>query len=117
MKAQKKAEAIAKKLEKDFNAFTLSQRAVTVKSAKKASKNKVKVILKKDKMAQAYQVQCSTKKSFKGSKSTKIAKSTSCTFGSLKKNTYYIRVRAFTKDSKGRRVYGKWSKVKKVSMK
>lgn len=117
VKAQKKAEAIAKKLEKDFNAFTLSQRAVTVKSAKKASKNKVKVILKKDKMAQAYQVQCSTKKSFKGSKSTKIAKSTSCTFGSLKKNTYYIRVRAFTKDSKGRRVYGKWSKVKKVSMK
>ena len=123
-KAQKKAEAQAKKIaeqakkmEKDFNAFTLSRKAVGIRSAKSMSKGKLKLTVKKDKLAQGYQLQCAVKKNFKGSRRSKVTRSTSYTFGSLKKKAYYVRVRAYTSDSKGNRVYSKWSKAKKVRVK
>lgn len=122
--AQRKAEAQAKKIaeqakkiETDFNAFTLSRKAVGIKAVKNTSKGKVKVTVKKDKLARGYQIQCAVKKNFKGSRRSKVTRSTSYTFGSLKKRTYYVRVRAYTSDSKGNRVYSKWSKAKKVSVK
>ena len=44
-------------------------------------------------------------------------KSTSKTITKLKKGkTYYVKVRAYTKDSKGKKVYGKYSNVKKVKI-
>jgi len=45
---------------------------------------------------------------------TKTTKNTSYTTGSLQKKTYYVRARAYTTDSKGKRVYGKWSGTKTV---
>ena len=35
----------------------------------------------------------------------------------LKKKTYYIRVRAYKKDSTKAKVYGKWSTIKKIKSK
>jgi len=123
-KAQKEAEAAekriaqkAKKLEKDFNAFSLSRKAMAVKAAKSPSKGKVKITAKKNKLAYGYHFQLSTNKKFKGSKRSKFTRNASYTFGSLKKKTYYIRVRSYTSDSRGIRVYSKWSKVKKVRTK
>ena len=52
----------------------------------------------------------------KGKKVVNTTKRTK-TIKKLKKvKTYYVRVRAYKKDSTGRKVYGKYSKVKKVKI-
>ena len=44
--------------------------------------------------------------------------STNTSFLKLKKNkTYYVRVRAFVYNDNYKKVYGAWSKVKKVKIK
>ncbi|MCR5702340.1 MAG: DUF6273 domain-containing protein [Lachnospiraceae bacterium] len=69
------------------------------------------------KNADGYEISIATKKNFKKGKKTKNTKATSYTFSELKKNkTYFIRVRAFI-DNNGKKVYGKWSAVKKVKIK
>ena len=90
---------------------------VKIKSAKNKKKRKLTVKWKKVKGAAGYELQYSLKK-FNSTnteiKTKKIAK-TSITIKKLrKKKKYYIRVRAFKLDSAGNKVYGKWSKVKKV---
>ena len=55
---------------------------------------------------------------FPKSKKSKTQKNLSFTAKNLKKTkVYYVRVRAYTLDSKGRKVYGKWSSTKKVKIK
>ena len=107
-----------KNAEKDSNALALTRRTAKIKSAKSPSKGRIKVLLNKDKAAAGYQIQYSQKKTFKGGLKTKTVKTTSYTLKSLKKNrTYYVRARAYTTDSKGKRVYSKWSKVRRVRVK
>lgn len=66
-------------------------------------------------VADGFQLQYSTKKSFAGKKTKKAT--TSARFIKVKKGkTYYIRVRAYNKTSTGK-LYGKWSKVKKIKIK
>ena len=66
--------------------------------------------------ADGYQVQYARKKSFKGKQSeTAYGKSTTLWLKSKKK--YYIRVRAYKYGNIKYKVYGKWSKVKKVKTK
>ena len=69
-----------------------------------------------------YQVQISTSKKF--AKKNTITKTYNNkkvfkrTIKKLKKGqTYYLRIRAYKKDSAGRKVYGKWSDVKKIKTK
>ena len=112
LKAVQEAQAAAKK---DANAIDLAGRKVKINSAKR-TKNKIKVILKKDTAAAGYQIQYSLKKTFKG-KAAKTTKNTSYTTGSLKKKTYYVRARAYTTDSRGKKVYGQWSNAKVVRVK
>lgn len=92
---------------------------VTIKSVKKAKK-RVTIKWKKLSAAKGYQVQYSTKKSFKKKyrKSTATTK-TSITIKKLKsKTTYYFRVRAYKKNAAGKRVYSKkWSKIKSKKIK
>ena len=108
-----------KNAKKDADALALSRRKVKINSAKRTN-NKIKVTLKKDAAAVGYQIQYSLKKTFKGKSVakgkavTKTTKNTSYTTGSLQKKTYYVRARAYTTDSKGKRVYGKWSGTKTV---
>ena len=75
-----------------------------VKSLKVKNKRKTKANLtwKKVTGAKGYQVQYSMKKKFPARKT--------------KKKTYYFRVRAYKKKANGSKVYGKWSKVKKVKI-
>ena len=91
---------------------------VKISKAKNVKKKKISVKWKKIKKAKGYQLQYSTSKKFKKSKTkTKTTKKTSLTIKKLKKGkTYYVRVRAFTKNKSGKKVSGKWSKVKKVKI-
>ena len=89
---------------------------ITIGKISNKKKNKVVVNWKKDKYAKGYQVQYSISRKFV--KAKKVEKKTcSVTLRKLiKKKTYYIRVRAYNIYN-GKKVYGKWSKVKKVKIK
>ena len=61
--------------------------------------------------ANGYCVQYSTNKKFKKAK-------TKLTIKKLKKKkTYYIRVRAYRLDEKGKKIFGPYSKTKKIKIK
>ena len=91
-----------------------------LKSAKNAKGKKIVVKWKKNTAGNGYQIQYSTSKKFaKGNKTKTISKNktTSYTIKKLKKKkTYFIRIRAY-KIADGKKVYGKWSSVKKVKVK
>lgn len=87
-------------------------------TAKSSGKKKVKVTVKKAvKNAKGYQIQYSTKKNMKGAKKKATTKKT-YTIKKLKSRKYvYVKVRAYTLDSTGSKVYGKFSAKKKVFVK
>lgn len=82
----------------------------------KVKKKTATVTIKKVKGAKGYQIQYS--RTGKGKKFTKskVTSKNSCPLKKLKKGTYRIKVRAYKLDGKGKKVYGKWSKAKKVIM-
>lgn len=85
-------------------------------AAKNQKKYKVKVTWKKVSNSMGYQIQYATNKKFKKAKK-KTVKYTFVTLKKLKKKkTYFIRIRAY-KMADGKKVYGKWSSVKKVKVK
>lgn len=88
------------------------------KISKKSKKYKVLVKYKKVTSAYKYEIQYSTSKKFKAGKTkTRRTNKTKYTITKLKnKKTYYIRVRAYRYQF-GERVYGKWSKVKRLKIK
>jgi uncharacterized protein YjdB len=82
---------------------------ITLKSVKNVKKGAVKVKWKAIAGVTGYQVACGSKK--------KITTANSLTFKRLKKKKKYIvKVRAYTEVS-GKKVYGAWSKKKKVKIK
>lgn len=89
----------------------------TLSTAKNVKKNKLTVNWKKTKDAKGYEVQYALNSKFTKSSKKVTTKKFSITAKNLKqKKTYYIRVRAYTTNSKGKKVYGAWSKVKKVKI-
>ena len=89
---------------------------VKVTSVKNVKGKKISTKWKKVKGAKGYQLQYALNKKFKKKKSIQTKK-TKYTIKKLKKKkTYYIRVRAYKMNGK-KKVYGKWSKVKKVKRK
>ena len=87
-----------------------------LKKVKKSKTCKVTLSWKKVTGAKGYQLQYALNKKFKKKKSIQTKK-TKYTIKKLKKNkTYYIRVRAYKMNGR-KKVYGKWSKVKKVKIK
>ena len=104
----------------DENATTIPSQTLrlseTILQSMKNTKGK-KIILKWKKVAGAkgYQLQYAASKKFKAKK-TKSTTKTKYTVKKLKKKkTYYMRVRAYTL-SNGKKVYGKWSAIKKVKV-
>ena len=88
---------------------------VKIKSAKNKRGRKLLVKWAKLKGVKGYQIQYSKNKNFKGKKS-KIVKKTSVTLKRLtKKKKYYIRIRAY-KINGSKKVYGKWSSIKRVKI-
>lgn len=97
----------------------VSKRSVTkpgktsIRTAKIKKGKKISLSWKKVKGSAGYQLQYADNKKFKKKKS-KLTKKTKYTIKKLKKKkTYYIRIRAYKLDGK-KKVYGKWSKVKRV---
>ncbi len=89
---------------------------VKLTSAKNGKGKKFTVKWKKVTGAKGYQLQYALNKKFKKKKSVQTKK-TKYTIKKLKKKkTYYIRVRAYKMNGK-KKVYGKWSTVKKVKIK
>ena len=88
---------------------------VKLTSAKNGKGKKFTVKWKKVTGAKGYQLQYALNKKFKKKKSIQTKK-TKYTIKKLKKKkTYYIRVRAYKMNGK-KKVYGKWSTVKKVKV-
>lgn len=83
----------------------------------KAGKKKLTVYLKKSfGGVTGYQIRYSLKKNFKGSK-YKTSKKSKYTIKKLKKKkTYYVKIRAY-KTVGGKKLYGSWSKYKKIKVK
>ena len=85
-------------------------------SAKRTSKSSMKVSFKAVSGAKGYQIVYAKNSKFKSSKTVNLSgKSKKIT--SLKKGTYYVKVRAYKTDSTGKKVYGKYSTTKKVKVK
>lgn len=102
-------------------------KTVVVKSPKKVKINSVKnnkkkaltVKWRKVKGVSGYEVKIARNKKFTKSKKVKIVKNvkkTSLTIKKLKKKTYFVKVRAYKLDPNGKKVYGSWSKVKKIKL-
>ncbi len=97
----------------------VAPKAVSILSAKNIKGKKIKAAWKADKNASGYQIVYSLKKNFKNSKvvTIKSNKTTKMVIKKLKKGrTYYVRIRAY-KTSKGRKIYGAYSKIIKTNIK
>lgn len=67
--------------------------------------------------ASGYQILYAANSKFTGAKTMTTSKA-SLTISGLKKNkTYYVKTRAYKKDSKGKKVYGLYSAVRKIKIK
>ena len=84
---------------------------------KNKKKKKIKVTWKKVSGAKGYQIQYAQNKKFTKKKKEKYAKKNKVMLKKLKKKKYFVRVRAYKIDSDGNKVFGKWSKVKKITVK
>lgn len=92
------------------------RKKVVISSIKNKKGRKIAISWKKTTKAKAYQIAYDTSKKFKNKKTKKVTKS-KITLTKLKiGKTYFIRVRAVTIES-GKKVYSKWSKVKKIKVK
>ena len=120
-KFKKKITTIKKGTKKNYTLYAKWEK-VTVKktsitSAKNSKSKQIAIKYKKVSGAKGYEVSYSTDKKFKKSVTKKNTTKTSYTIKSLKKGkTYYVRVRAYKIDSAGKKVYGKYTTVKKVKV-
>ena len=90
---------------------------VSLTSAKNSKGKKIVLKSKKVSGAKGYEISYSTDKKFKKAVTKKNTTKTSYTISKLKKGkTYYVRIRAYKVDSTGKKVYGKYSSVKKVKI-
>lgn len=87
---------------------------VTIRSLKNKKGKKAVLKWKKVSGAKGYQVAYGTNKKLKKA-TKKITKKTGITLKKLKKKKYYVKVRAYSIKN-GKKVYGKWSKTKKVKI-
>ncbi len=90
---------------------------VTISSIKNSSPKKAVLSLKKVSGASGYQVVYADNKNFKKAKKTDVS-GTKVTLKKLTKGkTWHVKVRAYKKDSAGKKVYGSYSSVKKIKIK
>lgn len=86
-------------------------------TVKSTAKKKAKITIKKVSGAAGYQVRYATKKSMKAAKTKTTTKKNLTLSGLKSKKRYYVQVRAYKKDSTGKKIYGAWSTVKAVKIK
>ena len=88
---------------------------VTISLAKSIKRKKISLSWKAVKKVKGYKIQVATNKKFKKSKNIMTNK-TKYIVKKLKKKTYYVRICAYYMDGK-KKVFGEWSKVKKIKVK
>lgn len=99
-----------------FYAVTVPKK-VSNKSAKSKKSRRIIYSFKKVN-ATGYQYQWSTHRNFKSNFLTKNTKSTKVTIKTAQsRRRYYVRVRAYKTEQGGKKIYGKWSNVKRVKVK
>lgn len=99
-----------------FSAVTVPKK-VSNKSAKSKKSRRITYSFKKVN-ATGYQYQWSTHRNFKSNFLTKNTKSTKVTIKTAQSGRrYYVRVRAYKAEPGGKKIYGKWSNVKRVMVK
>lgn len=87
-----------------------------VKSLKNLKGKKIKITLKKTVGAKGYQIRYCENKKFQGYKTKNTTKRKITIKKLTKKTTYYVKARAYKK-VKGKKLYGTWSKVKRIKIK
>lgn len=99
-----------------FSAVTVPKK-VSNKSARSKKSRRITYSFKKVN-ATGYQYQWSTHRNFKSNFLTKNTKSTKVTIKTAQsRHRYYVRVRAYKTERGGKKIYGKWSNVKRVKVK
>lgn len=94
----------------------ISLKQAVISKVQNVSGKKIKVTVKKVNGADGYQIQYSTKSNMKSAKTVTSSKTTTTISKLSKGKKYYIRVKAYKKDSTGKKVAGKWSKVKNLKV-
>ena len=90
---------------------------VSITSARNSKSKQILLKYKKISGIKGYEISYSTDKKFKKAVTRKNTTKTSYTISKLKKGkTYYVRIRAYKVDSTGKKVYGKYTSVKKVKV-
>lgn len=120
-KYKNKVSTIKKGTKKDFTLYAKWQKIkvakVNLTSVKNNKASQVQVKYKKVSVVKGYEISYSKEAKFKKQVIKKTTKQTSYTVKKLKKKkTYYVRIRAYSVDSTGKKVYGKYSVVKKVKI-
>jgi len=96
----------------------ITVKATAVKKLTRAPGKKIRVTLKKVSGAAGYQVAWSVNKKFRKSVYKMASRKNTCIIRKkLKKNkTYYVRARAYKRNAYGKKVYGTWSRSKKIKV-
>ena len=120
-KFKKKITSISNSAKSDYILYAKWTKVKVAKASLTSAKNsKSKQILLKYKKvsgAKGYEISYSTDKKFKKAVTKKNTAKTSYTISKLKKGKiYYVRIRAYKMDSMGKKVYGKYSSMKKVKV-
>ena len=115
------AELVIQKVdEKPATTTVTAPKAQQIKSAKASVKGKVKLTWKKNAKATGYVIKIATNKKFTNNVTTVTVKkisTTSKTIKNLKESkVYYVKMRAYAVIS-GKKVYGKFGTIKKVTVK
>ena len=90
----------------------ISLKQAVISKVQNVSGKKIKVTVKKVSGADGYQIQYSPQSNMKSAKTVTSSKTTTTISKLSKGKKYYVRVKAYKKDSTGKKVAGKWSKVK-----
>lgn len=90
---------------------------VTVSSLNSNTQKKMTLAYAKVSDAEGYEIKYSTKSNFSSNSKTIRTTKTTYSIGSLTRGKkYYVKIRAYKKDSTGERIYGAWSTVKSVTV-
>ena len=97
-----------------LSALKLEEPAIS--KVKVKSNNKIKLFWKSVEYADGYEMVISANENFKKSRTYTVAGKTSVKTKKLKGKNYFVKVRAYTVDYAGNKVYGDFSEVKTVTL-
>lgn len=121
-KLKKKITTIKSTAKKNYTLYAKWEKVkvgkTEIKKLTSPKKSQLKLTAGKVTGAAGYEVICATDKKFKKNKKVVTGKGTSLTVKGLKAGkTYYVKIRAYKKDSTGKNVYGAYTGTMKITVK